>query len=190
MTTTPEATSSSTAISTPPPSPIQYSGTTTPETPEMATDALSSLGSLEIALLAAAIGALIAGGFVYNQTHQMRKLDAANKARKLRAVRAVLPLSLSNLSEWSADCIHELLQIYHRVDGGGAAVPLQALEVVPSLPSEVLPQLEQFAEFGNEGAAKSVANLLGNIQVFTARMRSRGGRHRTNCSPSAPMAQI
>lgn len=182
LTTTEAASNNSqnVAKSVPAPASAEYAGTAVAERPEVGMDTSAGLGTLTVALIAATVGSLIAGAFVYNQTRHMRKSDTAKRAQKLRAVRAVLPLSLSSLSEWSADCIRELLQLYHQVQPGGAGANLQALNIIPSLPTEVLPRLEQFAQFGNDDAAEAVANMLGNIQIFTARMRNRAGRHRIN----------
>ncbi len=120
----------------------------------------------------AIVAALITGKYIVNQTKKSQTIEDDRVARQLRALRAVLPLALSNLADWADACGDVLLKARSRA--GGVGVSKAALGTMPLLSNDILAQLQGFVEAADTKGAESVANLLANIQIFTARMRNAG----------------
>lgn len=120
-----------------------------------------------LAIIAAIIG-LIA---LNRQTRQNALIEQDRIARQLRARRAVLPLTLSALSDWANSCGLILLDAMKKIASQSV---FTSDGEMPELPGNLVRDLERFVEACDESGAASISNLLGDIQIFDARMRSAG----------------
>ena len=120
-----------------------------------------------------AIVAAVIGAWALNrQTTQNRTIEINRLKRELRARRSVLPLTLSSLGEWADACGELLLDAYHKAHGTGLA--RTAVQKMAPLPGEIVIQLERFVEASDDTGAASIANLVGDVQIFVSRMRGAG----------------
>jgi hypothetical protein len=98
------------------------------------------------------------------QTHQLAE---DRRRHEELAARAVVPLSVSDMSRYSRDCI-QLLTIY--VTGERPIVPAD-LEV-PSASSDSIGAFRDCARFADPKVAMQIHTLLSAVQVQQARLRS------------------
>lgn len=120
----------------------------------------------------ALLGAVATVIIIARQIGSTERQERARVARELMAARAVLPLTLSALSEWCEACGRILLADY----GTGKIVisPSGEVRTMPSVPTDAIKGLERLIAVSDCGAADAVANLVGDIQVFVARMQGDG----------------
>jgi len=121
-----------------------------------------------IALLAAVLA-------YWNTTRAVRnarKLELWRRSRKHAALRALLPLALSEISEYAERTIKPLNVLHgHCVDGtlvhAGVAAP-----DFERVPSDVIRSLSDFIEFSDDTDVQLFIRLIRRIQVHQARLRS------------------
>lgn len=117
-----------------------------------------------IAGLVAVAGAGIGAAFLHRQTRQDRELEDERRKRRLVATRAMLPLTLSALSEWiqaHGTLLKTLLELCEENDLPSertrGAVPL------PPLPVEFFEGLRNLIEYLPAPQNSSIAELLSQI---------------------------
>jgi hypothetical protein len=121
-----------------------------------------------IALLAA----LLAYWNTTRAVRNARKLELWRRSRKHAALRALLPLALSEISDYAERTIRPLNVLYdHCVDGSlvHAGVAAPDFERVPS---DVIRSLSDFIEYSDDADVQLFVRLIRRIQVYQARLRS------------------
>lgn len=86
----------------------------------------------------------------------------------------MMPAALSAVIEYARECAHFAAQQRNRVahsergesDENGAAEA-----TIPRHAPEIMSAFKECAEFAEEDAAEAVANLLGDLQIYDARLR-------------------
>jgi len=136
-------------------------------------------GRVQWETLLTGIAAVIAAGLTIvklsQQINQTEQLAADHRRRRARAARAMLPLALSEIGEYSTDCIIGSYALrlcfqddgtfdWSRVDTTLAAWP------IPRLPENVLPVLKECIEFCDDSPAESLAVLVRHFQVQNLRL--------------------
>jgi hypothetical protein len=92
--------------------------------------------------------------------------DAANDkiGRDERAAKAILPLGLSELSQYASSCIKFLNQFYSQASTGTEVTN------IPQLPSGVTLILQECVRSADPSVAQQIAILLGKLQIQRARL--------------------
>jgi len=121
-----------------------------------------------IAGLLALAAALATIRLIRRQINQVTDLEQERRAREEAAARAILPLALSELTEYASDCIKLLVQ-YVPADGPIPNVP--ADYKIPRIPENAIVTLQTCARFADENIVAQFANLLGKLQIQHARLR-------------------
>jgi hypothetical protein len=128
------------------------------------------IGSV-VAIIAAFVASLIAWKNVSRQIGHTEKLEKQRRSRKQSALRSVLPLSLSAISDYAertTRALHDLLN--QCVD---EALPRHGVRVTPfpDVPSDTVQTLLEFIEYSDTLNVQLFEYLLSRIQVLSARMR-------------------
>jgi hypothetical protein len=108
---------------------------------------------------------------VNRQIEASQNLENARRQRKFAAARAVLPLTLSNLCEYASRCGAALKSMLgHQLN---EQIP-NDIEIpdLPSLPRDVIDELRNVVEYGDEKISKSAATLIREIHAKTARLKT------------------
>ena len=115
---------------------------------------------------------------VRSQIRQTDRLAREDLARKGYAARAILPLALSGLTDYTIHCIDLLADLLPKdLD---EQMVIDRLIEVPPLPDDVIPSLREAIHFANDNDAKTLADLLGGLQIQHSRLR---GLHRKMMNP-------
>lgn len=128
-----------------------------------------TLVSATIAMIAAALA-------YYNTTRSIRharQLDSEKRARKHAALRAVLPLALSDITRYAAATVNELKEMIERCDR--EALPKNSATSGLSdeaVPSKSLDGLAEFIEYSEAMDARLIEITLARIQIHQARLQS------------------
>jgi hypothetical protein len=125
-----------------------------------------------VAVSAAFFAALIAWKNVGRQIRQAADLEKQRRSRKQIALRAVLPLSLSAISEYG----EQVTQAFHNLLGQcvEGSLPHIGVQVppFPEAPSSTIEALAEFIEYSDTLNIQLFENLLSRIQVLSARTRA------------------
>jgi hypothetical protein len=123
------------------------------------------------ALAIAMVGAAVA---IQNTTRSLRhseKLESTRRSRKQAAVRAVLPLALSQITDYaerSAQALNELV-----TSCNGESLPAQkALDIIPELPTETLKTLSEFIEYSDTVNVGIIESTVALMQIHDSRIRA------------------
>lgn len=122
-----------------------------------------------VAMIAAAIA-------YYNTTRSIkhaRQLDSEKRARKHAALRAVLPLALSDITRYAAATVNELKELIERCDRD--ALPKNSASSALSaeaVPSKSLDGLAEFIEYSEAMDARLIEITLARIQIHQARLQA------------------
>jgi len=126
--------------------------------------------------LASGILALVGAGIgAYFINQQIRQSDAHEKARRGRgyaAARAVLPLGLSTLTDYSNVCMHVLQNIYDESVRAGRLIAPAVIPQPPQIPTEAIAVLKEMISNMTEIGAEPLIKLISIVQVLNARMNS------------------
>jgi hypothetical protein len=140
--------------------------TITPLTPIGFLDHWQTLAAGMLAL----VGAWWTVKGIRRQIEQAEKLETQRNIREGRAARAVLPLALSKLVQYSTDCINLFnhclmanLNTVHQIPQGLTA---------PRIPEGILEQLQACARFGDAEIASQIWELLAWLQIQHSRLGS------------------
>jgi hypothetical protein len=108
---------------------------------------------------------------VHRQFEASQNLENERRGRKFDAARAVLPLTLSNLCEYAAHCGGALkTMLGHQLDD---KIP-NDIEIpdLPDLPRDVIDEMRNVVEFGEEKISKAAATLIRELHYKTARLKN------------------
>jgi len=121
---------------------------------------------------ALAIAAALLGGiFILKQINATREMEAESRRRKFDAARAIFPLTLSSLIEYSRACIRHLLRIY--ASKSTEIIPKTLdLATPPILPSDAIGELRILIEHAGQPFGDSIRILLTRLQIQAARLSS------------------
>jgi hypothetical protein len=128
------------------------------------------IGSV-LAITAAFVATLIAWKNVSRQIGHAEELEKQRRSRKQAALRSVLPLSLSAISDYAQHTTRALHNLLNQcVD---EALPRNGVQVTPfpDVPSDTVETLVEFIEYSDTLNVQLFENLLSRIQVLSARMR-------------------
>lgn len=119
----------------------------------------------------AVIGAAIGAAYLHAQIRQTWSIENVRRARKRAALRAVMPLALARIVEYSKSCA-ETLQEFHSWSNGRILSATGKTEpTIPNLPEETITILSQFIEYSQPGETVLIEDLLREIQVQSGRLR-------------------
>lgn len=132
--------------------------------------------------LIAIVAALLA---VWNTTRTLRnaeRLEQFRRSKKRQALRAVLPLVLSEVSDYAEKVTDELAEMDNQCDAdkmlhhNAVAAPS-----FPSTPVDVIASLKEFIELADDDIdTKVVVSILRRMQVLQARARGLASDIRSN----------
>ena len=134
-----------------------------------------------VAGLLALFGAWLTVRQIQRQVSQVDTAAEALRKRSETAARAVLPLALSEISEYARQCMVLLGKL---IEAPGTKIPSDCS--APALPQEVIPALQNCVRYANDDIQKKIATLLGKVQVQRARLVS---YIETNRGEAAPIAE-
>lgn len=126
--------------------------------------------------LAAAIVAIAAAYIAFTNTRKTilhtERLEQRRRSRKLASIRAIMPIALSQISnyaEQSADALNTILE--KSVD---EAIPHLSVpkDLVLSFPTETLKMLAEFIEYSDVHDVSVIESTVAMIQVHMSRTRS------------------
>jgi hypothetical protein len=128
-----------------------------------------------ITIAAAAAGAWA----VLNQTNEEKKRAKEQETKRHKATRAVMPLALSQIIEFTQAMAQELDRIYDAVEINESLKKLnqhnlqkQITYNFPILDASVLSNLKEMIEFSENDLGDYVAKLVTIYQINTARLKS------------------
>ncbi|MET3907095.1 hypothetical protein ABID59_001426 [Bradyrhizobium sp. S3.3.6] len=127
-------------------------------------------------LVGATVAMIAAALAYYNTTRSIkhaRQIDSEKRARKHAALRAVLPLALSDITRYAAATVNELKEMIERCDR--EALPKNSATSALSdeaVPSKSLDVLAEFIEYSEAMDARLVETTLARIQIHQARLQS------------------
>jgi hypothetical protein len=104
---------------------------------------------------------------IRGQIAQTAQLEKARHLREERAARAVLPMALSELAQYSMDCIR-LLEPH--VPSSGASPQIPPDMTAPRIPDAILEPMQACARFADPTVADQIQHLLGWLQIQHSRL--------------------
>ncbi|MGN6311723.1 MAG: hypothetical protein ACTHNN_19455 [Xanthobacteraceae bacterium] len=125
-----------------------------------------------IGSLIAIAAALVA---VWNTTRTLkngRELEAFRRCKKRDAIRSVLPLALSEISDYAESCADALSPLEGKCDEGLLHHHDVSAPELPPLPTSSIQVFSEFIEFADEIDVSVVTRLVGKVQILQARLRS------------------
>jgi len=132
----------------------------------------------------AVFGAWLTVGAVREQIKSSEAVEERRRLQEVYAARAVLPASLSLLTEYAQSCMRLMEQLVD--DGSLCRRPPGYL--VPSIPSEALEAIRNCIRFADPARAKEMADLLHWLQIQNSRICALG--FRSNDYPDASPYEI
>lgn len=124
-----------------------------------------------IAGFLAIIAAFIGGTFINRQIASTQRLEEDKRQRQFAAARAIMPIVLGEAIDFSVACAVALKRLYQQRDGERIP-PTAELPDLPSLPLKLAQGLHDTIVHADGEVYRPVADLLGNIQVIAARLKS------------------
>ncbi len=121
------------------------------------------LAGAALALLAAAYAA----NYVKDQIAQADRLADEQRQRRLRAQRAVMPLTLSYICDYAETSLREL----RRIHAAGRVGPDFSQIAAPTMDGQHVSEIRQMIEVEDELKAAPYADLLSELQIHSARWR-------------------
>jgi hypothetical protein len=117
----------------------------------------------------AIVAALIGGYFIHRQIVAGNAIEADRLKRKFDAARAVLPLTLSTLTEYARSANEHLKLIL--ATKNGEAIPRQSAPAAPpTVPQIVIDDLRGMIEYSDEPIRGSLRIFVGRLQIQSARL--------------------
>ena len=153
-----------------------------------------------IAGMVALAAAFVGGAYITEQIRALNRqvnrqfeasqnLENERRLRKFAAARAVLPLTLNNLCEYASRCGAALkTMLGHQLDEN---IP-NDIEIpdLPMLPKDVIDELRNVVEFGDEQISKAAATLIGEIHYKTARLKNLWQEYRAPGHHVTPVSNV
>lgn len=118
-----------------------------------------------VAIAAAMVGA----SAVQAQIMHADKLTEQARIRKMRATRAMLPLSLSKLMEYAEASLDALNLLRPQCAEQVLPCPVPAPAVPATLPDDALGLMRDYVEHADDGVAENLAKLIARLQVQHSR---------------------
>ncbi|MGR9204177.1 hypothetical protein ACU8OG_09580 [Rhizobium leguminosarum] len=137
--------------------------------------AVTAVGSLKWidTTLATGLAAVAAAYFsvraVHSQINQAERTEQRRNDAKRAAARAVLPLTLSKLCGYAKDSSEAMLTL-RAVCVSGILPRTAALPQFPAIPDAAITDLKELIEYLDPGDRRTIAELIGDLQVQAARM--------------------
>ena len=123
-------------------------------------------------------GAVLTVVFLRRQIFQSDAQELERRRRENLAARAMMPAALSEIGEYSRECVKLLRPLL-------PALPEQVIrgeiQEIPLLPAEALFTLRQSVEFGSNDIAENIADLIRKLQIQRSRL------HTHECACRCPM---
>lgn len=120
-----------------------------------------------VALIAAGIGAW----FLNKQITTARRIEEEKRRLRRTAIRAILPLSLSELCDYAMRCSEKLTFLHEACEDEILDRHSEIDRTFPSLPKDVSTTFRDFIECADEEHARPLIDILSKIQVQSARFR-------------------
>lgn len=126
---------------------------------------------------------------VNRQFEASQNLENERRLRKFAAARAVLPLTLNNLCEYASRCGAALkTMLGHQLD---EKIPNE-IEIpdLPTLPKDVIDELRNVVEFGDEQISEAAATLIRETHYKTARLKNLWQEYRAPGHHVTPVSNV
>jgi hypothetical protein len=118
----------------------------------------------------AIVGALIGARYINKQIRSAERLELRRVESRREAARAVLPLTLSSITEYATDAGRAMLALIEQCNGETLPATI-AMPVWPKLPTDAITALKELAENSRPNETVFVARLLSALQIQNARTR-------------------
>ena len=123
-----------------------------------------------IAGLLAIAGAVIGAVYINKQIKSAERQELNRLASRREAARAVLPLTLSSITEYASDAGRAMLNLMGQCNG--EALPAAVvMPTWPILPTDAITELKELAENSRLAETIFVSRLLSAIQIQNSRIR-------------------
>jgi hypothetical protein len=126
--------------------------------------------------LIAAVVAAVAVIFAFKNTDRSlahaERLEENRRRRKHAAVRAVLPLALSQVIAYADRSARSLNDLVSKCEGETLPAGVAVESLVEPLPSETLKSLADFIEYTDTTSVEVLESTVAWIQIFDSRMRA------------------
>jgi len=124
--------------------------------------------------IAASIAFLAAVLAVWNTSRTLkssRQLEYYRRSRKQAAVRAVLPMALSEMSDYSETCVDALFELLEKCENGVVRHDAAEAPEFPAIPDGVIESFSDFIEFSGSDETAIIEFMIRRTQVHWARLR-------------------
>lgn len=120
--------------------------------------------------LLAIAGAAIGAAYINKQVKSAERQELNRLASRREAARAVLPLTLSSVTEYATDAGRAMLALMAQCQGE-TLPPQVAIPTWPKLPTEAINSLKELAEYSRPNETLFVSRLLSALQIQNSRIR-------------------
>ena len=125
-----------------------------------------------IAAVVAVVAVIVAFKNTDRSLAHAERLEANRRRRKHAAVRAVLPLALSQVIAYAEQSARALNDLIRKCEGETLPAGVVAESLVEPLPSETLKSLADFIEYTDTTTVEVLESTVAWIQIFDSRMRA------------------
>jgi hypothetical protein len=119
----------------------------------------------------ALLGAYIGARAVQRQIRGTLEIERRRRARRLAAIRAVGPLTLSAIVAYGRTCADQLTQLHAACVDHSLPAGVKMEGAVPAPPPESIELLREFIEYSEEPEPKLIEELLRRLQIQQSRMQ-------------------
>lgn len=145
--------------------------------PQLLSDAMRTVGRLGwvdttlVTGLAAVTAAWLSVGAVRQQIHQAEIIEKNRKDAKHTAIRAAIPLALSDLIEYCTETL-EVLETIHLMCVKGVLPTSSIIPNFPTAPKTVVGDVKELIEFSKTEDRRFLWQILVSFQILQARLNS------------------